>query len=117
VSAAVLAQWLDLHAATFARQLPPRPVLFMQGQQDRLSPPAAAAALAQALGDGVLAEWVASRHHFEFYDDTRAAADAASATARWLIAALAREPPRGTPAGAAAAVRTARRPGGSGHLR
>jgi hypothetical protein len=94
VPAAVLAQWLDLHAGTFARQLPPRPVLFMQGQQDRLSPPTAAAALTQSLGDRVAAEWVASRHHFDFYDDTRSAAEAAGAAARWLAGALATEPAR-----------------------
>jgi fermentation-respiration switch protein FrsA (DUF1100 family) len=88
VPAAVLAQWLDLHAATFARQLPPRPMLFMQGQQDRMSPPAAAVALVRSLGEGALTEWVASRHHLEFYDDSRAAVEAAGAAARWLAGAF-----------------------------
>jgi hypothetical protein len=94
VPAAVLAQWLDLHAGTFARQLPPRPMLFLQGQQDRMSPPTAAAALVQSLGEGALTEWVASRHHFEFYDGSRPAGDAADATARWLAARLNTEAPR-----------------------
>jgi uncharacterized protein len=94
VPAAVLVQWLGLHAGTFARQLPPRPVLLMQGQQDRLSPPAAAAALARSLGEGALAEWVASRHHFEFYDDAKPAAEAALAAAVWLTATLTSEAPR-----------------------
>jgi pimeloyl-ACP methyl ester carboxylesterase len=91
VPAAVLVQWLELHAWEFARQLPPRPMLFTQGQQDRMSPPTAAAALAQSLGDGALAEWVASRHHFEFYDDSRPATEAAHGAAVWLAATLTTE--------------------------